>query len=289
MATGSDTQWSAVNRTAQAVAALRRLEMLRHGERALVQDPTLDRLLEGDGFEQADLAGVALPADCRGDLAAIARWLGDAARDASAARLASHVDRLAIRTARIDALLNEYLREVAQFVIIGAGLDTRAWRLAACAHCRVYEVDFPHVLAHKAARLGDLPLACRERHAVGCDVASPDLGARLVEAGFARGAPTVWLIEGVLVYLTGAQIDALNRSLRELSAPGSRLVATFMGEDTTGMFNSGMISRFDDGPGLLARYGWQARQIHYADIAQSYGRDYPDDYAVYLAFTAPRA
>lgn len=288
VATG-ETAWSAVNRTAQTVAALRRLEELLHGEQALIVDPTLEHLLEQDRFDDAQLAGIRLPAHCGAALPALAAWLAEAAEDSDARRLRQHVDRLAIRTARIDALLDEMLPTVEQCVILGAGLDTRAWRLASTAGVRMFEVDFAQVLDFKAARLAKLPLVCGARRAVVGDVTAPDLGARLAAAGFERGRPTVWLVEGVIVYLTSAQIAGLNDNLASLSAPGSRVIATFMGEGVSGMFSAGMISRFDDAPALLARYGWRAHQQHYADIAREYGRDYPDDYTVYLVCTEPRA
>lgn len=281
--------WSAVNRTARTVAALRRLEELLHGERALIHDPTLLHLLENDRFDDEQLAGITLPAACGASLPALAAWLAEADHESDATRLRRHVDRLAIRTARIDALLDAFLPEVEQFAIVGAGLDTRAWRLTATNRVRVFEIDFPHVLDFKAARLAGLPLVCAARHALGTDATAPSLVERLVAAGFRPDLPTVWLVEGVIVYLTAAQIATLNDNLARLSAPGSRLVATFMGEGVKGMFSDGMISRFDDAPALLAGYGWRARQLHYADIARGYGREYPDDYTVYLAFTEPRA
>lgn len=289
MTSEREDAWSAVNRTAQTVAALRRLEVLLHGEHALIDDPTLERLLGDDEFDARQLAGIALPTGLAAGLPALAAWLASAQTDDHARRLRQHVNRLAIRTAKIDALLEQFLPEVTQCVILGAGLDTRAWRLAASARVTLYEVDYPHVLDFKAARLAGLPLVCAARHAVAADVAAPDLGARLAAVGFRREQPTVWLIEGVIVYLTAAQIAALNDNLASSSAPGSRVVATFMGEGVSGMFSAGMISRFDDAPALLARYGWAARQLHYADIARDYGRDYPDDYTVYLVCTAPRA
>jgi methyltransferase (TIGR00027 family) len=269
------------------VSALRRLEVLIHGERSLIRDSTLERLLDHDFIDHDHLAGIELPSAISPDLQALATWLSSAT-DENAARLRQHVDRLALRTAKIDALLSDFLPDVGQFVILGAGLDTRAWRLAATANVSIFEVDFPQVLAFKDARLTGLPLACTARQMLGADITAPDLGERLAAVGFNRQMPTVWLLEGVIVYLTAAQIACLNENLDRQSARGSRLIATFMGEQVQGMFNAGMISRFDDAPALLARYGWRARQIHYADIAREYGRDYPANYDVYLAYTEPR-
>ncbi len=60
-----------------------------------------------------------------------------------------------------------------------------------------------------------------------------------------------------------------------------------MGRNTPETFSRGMVSRFDDAPQMLARYGWRAQQLHYAEIAREYGRSYPADYDVYLAWTEP--
>ncbi|MCB1746439.1 MAG: SAM-dependent methyltransferase [Gammaproteobacteria bacterium] len=285
----NDDAWSAVNRTSQAVAALRWLEMLLHGERALVRDRCVPLLLPEGRFPRADMAGVHIPENLHGDIVRIAAWLRDARGEPGAARLRAHVDRLALRTARIDAVLGEYLRDIRQLVIVGAGLDTRAFNLTAAREATVFEVDFPHVLAFKAARLGGLPLACRARSEVACDAAAADLSQRLAEHGFQRGAPTVWLVEGVFVYLDAAQVAAVNASLAALSAVGSRLVATFIGARSPETFSRGMVTRCDDPAALLAPWGWHVHVTHYADIAREFGRDFPPGDDFYLALSAPRA
>lgn len=279
--------WSAVNETARTVAALRQLEMLIHGPDALLRDRALAALLHGGSFAHESFAGIRVPGHLGGDLAMIADWIKTAAGDPDATRLASHVDRLALRSAKIDALLRDFLRDIKQLVIVGAGLDTRAFNLTGAADVAVFEVDFPHVLAFKADRLGTLPLTVRERTAIGCDATTSRFPALLEQSSFEQTQPTVWLLEGVYVYLSGDQIETLNRSLRRQSAQGSRLIATFMGRNTRETFTQGMISRFDDAPCMLAQHGWNARQLHYADIAREYGRSYPPDHDVYLAYTEP--
>lgn len=279
--------WSAVNETARTVAALRLLEMLIHGADALVNDRTLAALLQDGRLAHESFAGIRVPAHLGGDIAAIAAWIKAAAGDPDAARLASHVDRLALRSARIDALLRDFLRHIKQLVIVGAGLDTRAFNLAGAADVALFEVDFPQVLAFKAERLGALPLTVRERTAIGCDATTSRFPELLQASSFERTQPTVWLLEGVYVYLSGEQIAALNQTLRRLSAPGSRLIATFLGRNTPETFTQGMVSRFDDAPAMLAQYGWNAHQLHYADIAREYGRSYPPAHDVYLTYTEP--
>jgi methyltransferase (TIGR00027 family) len=282
-----DARWSAVNRTAQSVAAMRLLEALIRGQEALIRDRCIPLLLPDGRFEHEALADIRVPDHIGGDLARIAEWVKAEDGDPSATRLGIHIDRLALRTAKIDALLQGFLREVKQLVIVGAGLDTRAFNLSGASDVAVFEADFPHVLAFKSDRLGAMSTTFRTRTEIGCDVTSEAFAELLLSNAFDPTQSTVWLMEGLLVYLSGDQIAALNRTVRSLSAPGSRLIATFLGRNAPETFSQGMVSRFDDSPSLLATYGWQARQLHYAEIAREYSRPYPADYDVYLTYTEP--
>ena len=60
------------------------------------------------------------------------------------ARMARTLDIIAMRVATIDAALADAIAAgCRQVVILGAGLDTRAWRLAALAGMALFEVDHP--------------------------------------------------------------------------------------------------------------------------------------------------
>jgi methyltransferase (TIGR00027 family) len=116
-----------------------------------------------------------------------------------------------------------------QVVLLGAGLDGRAWRLAELAGGDFYEVDHPDSQAdkqHRAAALGE-PLA--RRHLVPVDFRTDDLGAALAVAGHDAGAPTTWIWEGVVPYLTPGEVDATTAVVAARSAPGSRLVVSYQG------------------------------------------------------------
>ena len=135
------------------------------------------------------------------------------------------VDSLVMRVAFIDALLAE--AKPRQVVILGAGLDTRAWRLEALRGARVFEVDHPATQAYKrdrAPRLGP-PLA--DVRYVPIDFVHDDLEAKLRAAGYEPDVPTTWVWEGVTMYLDD---DALRKTLgavHRLFAPGSRLLAHY--------------------------------------------------------------
>jgi methyltransferase (TIGR00027 family) len=121
---------------------------------------------------------------------------------------------------------------VRQAVILAAGLDARAYRLAWPAGTVVYEVDMPQVIEFKTTTLADLgaePTA--QRRTVGVDLRG-DWPAALAAAGFDPAAPTVWSAEGLLNYLPAAAQDTLFDGITSLSAPASRLAFEFI-QDTT--------------------------------------------------------
>lgn len=112
---------------------------------------------------------------------------------------------------------------IRQAVILAAGLDARAYRLAWPAGTVVFEVDQPEVIAFKGttmAQLGAQPTA--ERRAVGVDLRD-DWPSALRDNFFDSTAPTAWIAEGLLPYLPPEAQDRLLDNITALSAPGSRL------------------------------------------------------------------
>ncbi|MGV0731763.1 SAM-dependent methyltransferase [Mycolicibacter sinensis] len=133
----------------------------------------------------------------------------------------------AARTNFFDAFVTDAARGgIRQAVILGSGLDTRAYRLWWPAETTVYEVDHPAVVDFKATTMRDWGcVPSVNRRAVGVDLRS-DWPAALRRVGFDAAAPTAWVIEGLLVWYVPS--DAQNRLLdgvTALSAPGSRLAA----------------------------------------------------------------
>ncbi|MGW5100478.1 class I SAM-dependent methyltransferase [Streptomyces sp. NPDC004100] len=131
------------------------------------------------------------------------------------------------RTVAIDDALRAGVSD--QLVILGAGLDTRAWRLSALAGTDVWEVDHPASQQDKRARLTEAApeTAARSVRFVPVDFATDDLGAALDAAGHDPALPTTWLWEGVVPYLTRDQIRATLSALTARTAPGSTLVVNY--------------------------------------------------------------
>ena len=115
-----------------------------------------------------------------------------------------------------------------QVVILGAGLDTRPYRLAGMAQVQVFEVDLPYVQEDKKKKLrkhfGQLP---KQVTFVSIDFDTQSLETVLVGTAFDSSKPSVFVWEGVTQYLPR---EAVRRTLACVgkSASGSILVFTYV-------------------------------------------------------------
>ena len=132
-----------------------------------------------------------------------------------------------VRVRWFDDLITSAAAQVRQVVLLGAGLDTRAFRLDLPADLGWYELDRHEVLAAKAGLLdGGVP-RCR-RHVIAADV-SGAWSSALLSAGFDPHARTLWVAEGLFFYLTEQAIVELLRGAARLCGPGSLLAADVIG------------------------------------------------------------
>ncbi|MEV1006512.1 class I SAM-dependent methyltransferase [Streptomyces sp. NPDC049881] len=130
----------------------------------------------------------------------------------------------ALRTRVLDDFLLGSVRTGArQVVLLGAGLDTRAFRLDWPSDCVVFEIDRPGVLAFKhdvLTALSATPQA--KRITVPADLCD-DWPTALTTAGFDPTTPSVWLAEGVLFYLPPAAETRIIDTVDHLTTAGSAL------------------------------------------------------------------
>jgi methyltransferase (TIGR00027 family) len=129
------------------------------------------------------------------------------------------------RTIEIDDVIRAH--PAPQLVILGAGLDGRAWRMPELADTIVFEVDHPDSQREKRARVADLPCLARDLRFVPVDFASDDLETELAEAGHDPARPTIWIWEGVVMYLTEQAIESTLAVVARRSSAGSRLVVAY--------------------------------------------------------------
>ncbi len=160
--------------------------------------------------------------------------------------LAAHTT---LRMAVIDDLVRDAVADGAdQVVVLGAGLDTRAWRLPELATTRVLELDLPEIQSGKQLRLGGTPARAEEVRFVPVDFHTADLDRVLADAGHQAHEPTIWLWEGVTMYLDEPSVRATLEALAGRSAAGSRLAMTFAVPALLG----------DSGPGRILSPGARA-------------------------------
>ncbi len=198
--------------TASAVAFARAVATMR-GSRAPVDDPVAKGLVHP-----------ALGALLRGLEPLSSRSLDLALRVGSGGL----VDHVALRTAAIDRALTEILDGgPRQLVILGSGLDARAFRLRGVEDAIVFEVDHPATQRFKRERARTARPLARELRYVSVDFERESLGERLAQEGHDASAPTAWLWEGVVQYLEPSATGATLAQLRDRSAPGSALALTY--------------------------------------------------------------
>jgi methyltransferase (TIGR00027 family) len=167
--------------------------------------------------------------------------------------------------------------DVQQVVLLAAGMDARAFRLEFADEVRLYEVDRREVLDYKQARLGDAQPTCA-RTTVAADLRD-DWGAALVAAGFSPAQRTLWLCEGLLVYLDEAAVSGLISRIAALSTPGSTLLcdvsgrrmldSPFLANRLAFMAKMGAPWCFgvDEPEPFFAALGWQATVTEPGDVA----------------------
>lgn len=129
------------------------------------------------------------------------------------------------RTVAIDDAVR--VAQVPQMVIVGAGLDTRSWRMPELSKVDVFEVDHPATQQDKCTRLGDRQPLARSVRFVPVDFRRDELGRALECAGHRDDLPTMWLWEGVVVYLRPAEAATTLAAMGARSAAGSRLVINY--------------------------------------------------------------
>jgi methyltransferase (TIGR00027 family) len=153
------------------------------------------------------------------DPLAVERW--QAAKDYASAR-----------TRFFDDLLRKACDDqIDQIVILAAGLDSRVWRFTWPKQVTVYEIDQPKVLAFKAEALQGhgIDAAAPRYVPVGIDLRR-DWPTALNQSGWKRLQRTVWLVEGLLPYLTADDQDELFERIHALSSAGDWIGVEALGE-----------------------------------------------------------
>jgi methyltransferase (TIGR00027 family) len=174
---------------------------------------------------------------------------------------------------------------VRQVVLLAAGMDARAFRLNWPPGIRLYELDQPQVLNAKDEILDRTSAqpAC-ERRVVGVDLRNPSWSKALLNAGYEAQEPSVWLMEGLLFYMSETIVRNLLDVAGALAAPGSLLGMDLVNRNLLRSLTMRPLLRAFARRGasghfgvnypeaLLAEDGWTAEATQPGEWSANYGR-----------------
>lgn len=197
---------------------------------------------------------------------------------------------MALRTWIIDRYITEQVAAGCDgFVNLGAGLDTRPYRLDLPKNFRWIEVDFPHVIDYKTNVLkNDAPVCRLER--IACDLSDDTARQALLSDLSTVGGNLCVLTEGVVPYLTNEAVAALARDLHQQDHI-THWITDYFSPFFNKMSARGKIRRrlaqnapfrFDPGPNpndwpvFFAQNGWKIAEMRYSgDEGTRIGRSLP--------------
>ena len=181
--------------TAQGVAKQRMIESLAKPDKRVIYDPYAEMFVIGAGIIK--LMGHKFSV-----------WLGDKIVPGMHEHLIS-------RTRFIDDLIELSTSiDIEQYVILGAGYDSRAHRLKLPSKLKIFEVDQPEVQERKRSWLSAKIPNKENVTYVSVDFNHQSLKQQLLDAGLDQSKSTMYTLEGVSQYITK---EALNSTLKELA------------------------------------------------------------------------
>ena len=123
-----------------------------------------------------------------------------------------------------------------QLVVIGAGFDTLSLRIATeYPDLSIIEIDHPATQEWKREALGRLDLQFKNIHFLSLDLLQDTMQQVLLRSThYDRKKPSVFVAEGLLMYLTEKEIAEILDFIKDDSGPGSRFIFTYMEESTEG-------------------------------------------------------
>lgn len=205
-----------------------------------------------------------------------------------------------VRTRYFDDHIRAALRTgIRQVVTLGAGIDGRPVRLPCPTGTRWYELDLEGIMTFKRALLKSAGVLVGDHWTpIAADI-TRDWVQPLLDAGFSPDQPTVWLIEGLLMYLTDDEGQILLDLVSRHSSDGSVLLLEHLQArmlEEEGAWHRARVesqgavwlSARDDMREWLTHHGWLAAVQAGNDEAISHGRPVDELPASWLAHAQRR-
>jgi methyltransferase (TIGR00027 family) len=199
--------------TAEGIALVRAIEASRPVDERICYDPYARSLINGIKFTLSKLVI---------DSGIHARFSPGA------------IEFIIARERYIDDFLNACLSEgLDQVVILGAGFDTRAFRISGIEKTRVFEIDHPATQDVKIKRLKEV-IAPLPGHVsfIPVDFNTQTLADRLFASGYNEHGKTLFIWQGVTVYLTPEGVDSTLAFIANHSGPGSAVIIDYFYNET---------------------------------------------------------
>ena len=131
------------------------------------------------------------------------------------------------RTIYFDQLLEKSLQTSEQFVVMGAGLDTRCYGRMAKDHIALFELDQAQTQELKKDYLDQANIDTTNVNFVSVDFKSESWFEKLCVAGFDKDKVTTFLWEGVTLYLSEEDVRSTLGEIKNNVAHGSAVVTDF--------------------------------------------------------------
>jgi methyltransferase (TIGR00027 family) len=203
-------------------------------------------------------------------------------------RMDTMSDFVALRTRSIDEALVHRHASIQQIVILGAGLDSRAYRMKSLADCLVIEVDTSASMMERKQKLLDdagAAVLAKQRHVIIADLEQDLWATELIANGFNPKVPAFWLLEGLLYYLSEDSNVRLVKTIDALSAKHSQLWADIGGyalvkggdSEGEGLFRARALKYGENDPtnGVLSLLKWSMEiQLSLNEKQELYGREW---------------
>ena len=148
-------------------------------------------------------------------------------------------DLIIARTLYFDRIIERAMEQVEQFVVMGAGYDMRAYGNLQRQSISFFELDQANLQQHKLASLESAGISYEHVSFVSVDFGNENALEKLIESGFDTSKKTLFLWEGVTLYLSEADVRKTIQDIRNKAAVGSVLLADIYAERFIAFANKG--------------------------------------------------
>ena len=181
----------------------------------------------------------------------------------------------AVRTKYINDTISRWLqqhsRRSCQVTNLGCGVDTRAFWLDCLSHCSRYvEVDVVSINDFKTgelSRISDLKAPFCPRQVISMDFGAESV-ADLPKHGYDARIPTLWILEGLVMYLQRSDAIKMITEIASMSSPGSSVVINYLDSPDKPDTNP---SNLDYMEALLVERGWTGTRECFGEKVINYG------------------